>query len=189
MQTTKLFETWAKRFVALSLINVIIACAWLIFPLFYDTRISRTIAGGSVGTWGYLGFLGFLIVGCLGTAAFGGLYYLVPKLGNGSINNIVSWLHLTLMEAGTLVTTVLLGIAGYIGGTTILEETARCNTLSGTEKSTCLAGVYTLVHQRITPYVIEPIPYVAIFAGIAALGVLLGSLNLFMALLKKPKQA
>ena len=187
MQATKLFETWAKRFVTLSMINAILALIWLLFPLFYDTRISRTIAGGSVGTWGYIGFLGFIIVGCLGTATFGGLYYLVPKLTNGSINNLLSWLHMVLMEAGTLVTTGLLGAAGYIGGTTILDETARCNTLSGTAKTDCLGGVSRLVHERITPYVTEPIPYVAVFAGIAGVGVLLGVVNLFMAL-RGPKK-
>ncbi|MFQ5951570.1 MAG: NAD(+) synthase, partial [Candidatus Geothermarchaeales archaeon] len=60
------YELWAKRFGAVSLFNMLLAMAWVAIPLLVDTRISRTIAGGSVGTWGYVGFLGFAIVGVLG---------------------------------------------------------------------------------------------------------------------------
>ena len=73
-------ELWAKRFAAMTFVNTIIAMAWMIFPLFIDQRISRTIAGGSAGTWGYLGFLLFSIVGVLGFAVFSLFYWMIPKI-------------------------------------------------------------------------------------------------------------
>jgi hypothetical protein len=118
-------EIWSKRFGAVALVNALIAIAWLLFPIALDTRISRTIAGGSVGTWGFLGFLLFLIVGVLGFATFASLYYVIPKATGGTVNNILAWLHLVLLEVGTVVGTTLLGYAGYVGGVTMLDELAK----------------------------------------------------------------
>lgn len=162
-------EKWAKRFGTVALINTLIAVLWLIFPLFVDARISRTIAGGSAGTWGYFGFIMFLTIGFAGFAGFAFLYYVLPKAGS-PVNNTLAWLHLVLMEIGTLVTTALLGFAGYIGGTTILEETA---------KGTAARDIPTIVHGKIA-FVVEPVPTVGIFAAIAGLGVLLGITAIFM---------
>src|SRR5512136_581926 len=96
-------EVWSKRFGAVALVNALIAIGWLLFPIVLDSRISRTIAGGSVGTWGFLGFLLFLIVGVLGFATFASLYYVIPKASGGTVNNILAWLHLVLLEVGTVV--------------------------------------------------------------------------------------
>jgi|GEM_PF-5484573 len=164
-------EIWAKRFGTVALVNTVIGILWLVFPIFVDTRIARTIAGGSVGTWGYLGFLLFGLVGFAGFTGFAFLYYIIPKLTGGTVNNGLAWLHLILMEVGTLGATALLGLAGYIGGTTILQETA---------KGTAAKDIPRIVHSNIA-FVVEPIPTVAIFAGIAALGVLLGVIALFSA--------
>jgi hypothetical protein len=163
-------ETWAKRFGAVALVNALIAVLWLIVPLFVDPRISRTIAGGSVGTWGYLGFILFLTIGFGGFAGFAFLYYIVQAAG-GRVMRVLAWLHLALMEAGTLGATALLGFAGYLGGITILEETA---------KGTAPQSIPGIVHQRIV-FVIEPLPSVAIFAALAGLGVLLGIIAVFAA--------
>lgn len=164
-------EIWAKRFGSVALVNALIGILWLVFPIFIDQRISRTIAGGSVGTWGYLGFLLFLIIGFAGFTGFAFLYYIIPRVTSGKINNLLSWLHMILMEVGTLGTTALLGIAGYIGGTTILEETAE---------GTAARDIPRIVHSKIA-FVVEPIPTVVIFASLAALGVLLGVIALFLA--------
>jgi len=152
----------------MAVINALIAILWLIVPLFVDQRISRTIAGGSAGTWGYLGFLLFINIGFAGFAGFAILYYVLP-LGR-AVKGSLAWLHLSLMEAGTLGATALLGAAGYIGGTTILEETA---------KGTAARDIPGIVHGRIAPLVTEPLPWVGIFAALAGLGVLLGIVALF----------
>jgi heme/copper-type cytochrome/quinol oxidase subunit 1 len=160
-------ETWSKRFGTVALVNALIAIVWLLFPIALDARISRTIAGGSVGTWGFLGFLLFLIVGVLGFATFASLYYVIPKATGGTINNILAWLHLMLLEIGTVVGTGLLGYAGYIGGTTMLDEIA---------KGTAEKDIPGIVHVKIG-FVVQPIGILALVAG---LGVLLGVIALFL---------
>jgi heme/copper-type cytochrome/quinol oxidase subunit 1 len=160
-------ETWSKRFGTVALVNALIAIVWLLFPIALDTRISRTIAGGSVGTWGFLGFLLFLIVGVLGFATFASLYYVIPKATGGTINNILAWLHLVLLEIGTVAGTGLLGYAGYIGGTTMLDELA---------KGTAERNIPGIVHVKIG-FVVQPIGVLALVAG---LGVLLGVIALFL---------
>jgi cbb3-type cytochrome oxidase subunit 1 len=160
-------EIWPKRFGAVALINALIAIVWLLFPIAFDTRISRTIAGGSAGTWGFLGFLLFLIVGVVGFAAFASLYYVIPKATGGTTNNILALLNLVLLEIGTVVGTALLGYAGYIGGTTILDETT---------KGTAANDIPAIVHSKIG-FVVQPI---GILALVAALGVLFGVIALFL---------
>jgi cbb3-type cytochrome oxidase subunit 1 len=160
-------EIWSKRFGAVALVNALIAIVWLLFPIALDTRISRTIAGGSAGTWGFLGFLLFLIVGVLGFATFASLYYVIPKATGGTINNILAWLHLVLLEIGTVAGTGLLGYAGYIGGITILDETA---------KGTAAKDIPGIVHLKIG-FVVQPVGMLALVAG---LGVLLGVIALFL---------
>jgi heme/copper-type cytochrome/quinol oxidase subunit 1 len=161
-------ETWSKRFGTVALVNALIAIGWLLFPIALDNRIAKTIAGGSVGTWGFLGFLLFLIVGVLGFAAFASLYYVIPKATGGTINNVLAWLHLVLLEIGTVAGTTLLGYAGYIGGTTMLDEIA---------KGTAASDIPAKVHVKIS-FVVQPI---GILALVAALGVLLGVVALFLA--------
>ena len=160
-------EIWSKRFGVVALVNGLIAIIWLLFPIVLDTRISRTIAGGSAGTWGFLGFLLFLVVGVLGFATFACLYYIIPKATGGNVNSVLAWLHLMLLEIGTVAGTALLGYAGYIGGTTILDETA---------KGTAERDIPAIVHGKIG-FVVQPI---GILALVAALGVLLGIVALFL---------
>jgi len=155
-------KVWCNRPV-----NALVAIVWLLFPIAIDTRISRTIAGGSAGTWGFLGFLLFLIVGVLGFATFASLYYVIPKATGGTVNSILAWLHLMLLEIGTVAGTALLGYAGYIGGTTILDETA---------KGTAAKDIPGIVHLKIG-FLVQPI---GILALVAALGVLLGVVALFL---------
>lgn len=151
-------RTWTKRYAWIAGINALIAFGWIV-PLFLDTRISRTIAGGSVGTWGMLGFLLWITVGVLGFAALAAMTYVLGNTVPGKLNDAVNWVHVGLMEVGTLGATLLLGIAGYIGGTALLAGASPGE-----------------VHQQIA-FVVEPIPIVAILALLAAVGVVVGVLN------------
>ena len=114
-----------------------------------------------------MGFLLFLIVGVLGFATFASLYYVIPKATGGTVNGILAWLHLVLLDIGTVAGTGLLGYAGYIGGTTILDETA---------KGTAAKDIPGIVHVKIG-FVVQPI---GILALVACLGVLLGVVALFL---------
>lgn len=139
-------------------INALIAVGWLA-PLFVDPRISRTIAGGSVGTWGVLGFLLWLAIGVLGITGFAVMHYITPKVTGETLSDELAWANLVLTEFGTILATLLLGVAGYIGGTALLEGASPGQ-----------------VHQRIA-FVVEPVPLVAVFAVIAGLGVVAGVAN------------
>lgn len=162
MSTTP--ETWAKRFGAIALLNLLIAITWTLFPLFINRDIPRYIAGGSAGTWGYLGFLAILVGGFTGFAALASLYYMIPKATGGSVNNILSWLNLVLAEIGLLGLSTLLGLAGYIGGQLISQ------------------GRASEVHPAIVWFTVEPFPGpIPIFLGLAGLGAFLGIVNLFLA--------
>lgn len=168
MKSMTTHETWAKRFAAVSVFNMILGTIWVAVPLLVDQRISRTIAGGSVGTWGYVGFFGFAIVGVLGFVAFATLYYMLPKLTGGTISSALAAGHLVLLEIGTVVATGMLSYAGYLGGITLLE-----------------GGTVQEVHEKIA-WAVEPPPGpIAIFIGIAGLGALFGIINLVMAFREK----
>jgi len=158
-------ETWAKRFGAIALVNALISIVWAIFPLFYDQNISRYIAGGSVGTWGYLGFLALIVGGFAGMVSMAFLYYIIPKTTGDSVNNILAWLNLVLLEVGILGLSTLLGLAGYIGGKMLFEKQS-----------------FSEIHKAIV-WTVDwyGLPTVGIFLGLAALGALLGIINLFMA--------
>lgn len=155
-------ETWAKRFGAVALINALISLVWATFPLFVDQNISRYIAGGSVGTWGYLGFLALIVGGFAGMTSMAFLYYIIPKTTGGNINNILAWLNLALLEVGILGLSTLLGYAGYIGGKLLYEKKP-----------------FTEIHEAIK-WTVDPYPTVGIFLGIAGLGALLGIIALFL---------
>ena len=121
-----------------------------------------------------MGFLLFLIVGVLGFAGFASLYYVIPKATGGTVNNVLAWLHLVLLEVGTVVGTGLLGYAGYVGGTTMLDELA---------KGTAQKDIPGIVHPKIN-FVVQPI---GIMALIASLGVFLGVIALFLAFRKSSR--
>jgi len=161
-------ETWAKRFGAMALINLLLSIGWTLFPLLVNRDISRYIAGGSAGTWGYLGFLAMLIGGFTGFAALASLYYVIPKATGGNVNNILAWLNLVLGEIGIIGLSTLLGVAGYVGGQLIR------------------AGRAAEVHANIAWFTTEPFPGpVAIVLGLAGLGAFLGVANLLLAFRSK----
>lgn len=149
---------WTRRFATIAGINALIAVGWLA-PLFVDPRISRTIAGGSVGTWGVLGFLLWIAVGVLGFAGFAVMHYITPEVTGETLSDNLAWANLALTEIGAVFATLLLGVAGYIGGTALLEGAGPGE-----------------VHERIA-FVVEPVPLVAVFAIIAGLGVIAGVTN------------
>lgn len=163
-------RTWARRFVVVAALNSLIAAGWLV-PLFVDPRISRAIAAGSVGTWGLVGFLLWIVVGCLGFVGFGTVHYLTPRIGGGPIRPALAWANLVLTEIGAFAATTLLGIAGYVGGTTLLELTSR-----GVPQAEATRQVHAAI-----AWIAEPVPWVAVFAALAGLGVLLGVVNHLMA--------
>lgn len=163
---------WFKIFTAVAIANGFIALLWTIPVLFAgeyglpDYRISRTIAGGSIGTWGFLGYIVFLVVGVGMMFLSAAAYYLIPKATNRKVfNSKLALAHLVLLEAGTLGASVLLAWTGYVGGQLLLDNGPS-------------AGTFTTIHQNIVGFV-API-MVFIFLGI--LGGFAGLVNFALTL-------
>ena len=156
---------WFKRFAYASLLNAVIAVIWTLPVLIPNLKIAMQIAGGSAGTWGYVGYSLFLTVGFAATFIFGAMYYLIPRAMNVQMfSERLAWLHLVLQEVGILGSTGLLSWAGFLGGSLLLEKKA------------------VEVHETIAQFV-EPIGY---FVAMAMGGVILGLANIAASLRKKP---
>ncbi len=149
---------WFRRFSYVALANAAIAVVWSIPVLIPQLQISRQIAGGSVGTWGFVGYSLFLTIGFASMIAWGVFYYLIPKALNKRIfSSKLAALHLILSEIGLIGATGLLSLSGYIGGTMLLAEAS-----------------FPEIHQAIGIYV-APIGY---FTIVLMAGIILGIVNL-----------
>lgn len=106
--------TWMKRFGFATLANGFIFLAMSLAPLISDWEVSRTIAGGSAGTWYVMGYLLLGVVGVIGIFLSGAAYYLFAQASGGKVyNDKLAWVHLVLLEVGAVGTTLLLAWAGY----------------------------------------------------------------------------
>ncbi len=158
---------WVKRFGFASLINGFIFLVMSMITLLSDLNVSRTIAGGSAGTWYTMGYLLLGIVGVAGIFLSGAAYYLFAQANAGNIyNNKLAWLHLIFMDAGAVGTSLLLAWAGY-GAAGMLR--ANIETQS----------VHLFLVQFQNP--------IAVFMAIAALGALAGIVNLAATLVSRKK--
>ncbi|HEY4673844.1 MAG TPA: hypothetical protein VIH03_06730 [Nitrososphaerales archaeon] len=159
---------WFMRFTYASLINAVIAIVWTSPVLISSLNIARQVAGGSAGTWGYVGYSLFLTTGFAATFIFGAMYYLIPKAMNVELfSSKLAALHLLLQEIGILGSTGLLSWAGFIGGNLLLGKKAE------------------EVHGAIAQYV-EPIGY---FVATAMVGVIFGLINIIGTIRKKTESA
>ncbi len=149
---------WFKRFSYVALANASIAVVWSIPVLIPQLQISRQIAGGSAGTWGFVGYSLFLTLGFGSMIAWGVFYYLIPQALNKRIfSNKLAAVHLVLSEVGLIGATTLLSLSGYVGGTMLLAEAS-----------------FQEIHEAIGVYV-EPIGY---FTIVLMAGIILGIVNL-----------
>ena len=157
---------WFIRFTYISLINAVIAIVWTSPVLMPNLNIARQVAGGSAGTWGYVGYSLFLTTGFAATFIFGAMYYLIPKVMEAELfSGKLAVLHLLLQEIGFLGSTGLLSWAGFIGGTMLLGKATQAE-----------------IHEALSPY-IEPIGY---FVAIAMAGVIIGVINIIATTRKRP---
>lgn len=159
---------WFGRFVYLALSNAVIALLWTIPVLIPYLQISMQVAGGSAGTWGFVGYSLFLTVGFASMLGWAFLYYQIPRVFDTKIfSNKLAGLHLVLTETGLLGATSLLSIAGFIGGRLLLAEA------SGQE-----------IHEALIIYV-QPIGY---FVIALMVGVMFGVINLGLTIRTRQKE-
>ena len=162
-------DKWSKWFTSASIIHGVGVAIWsglfLLDGIGIPLNLSRIIAGGGVGTWFTVGYFLYLIIGFVGMAVQGTIFYLLPKLTHRELySDKLALAHFALMNIAVMGTTWMLGLAGFHGG------------------SLALAGKTTgEIHNAIVMYV-EPIGY-CILIGVVS--VFLFVINLIMTLFKK----
>ena len=154
-------EKWAKRFVWTALphsaIGAILSILFVFPPGGEGKDLSRMIAGGSVGTWVFVGYATYILVGFVGLSAWGFIYYI-----SGEVNDWLSWVHLISHNIG-VIASLLIFIAGIQGGTLGLE------------------GRSAEIHNAIV-WSVEPS---GILIGLLIIGTIVGLVNVIIPSLKK----
>ena len=119
--------TWTKRFMAASVVQGAVVVGLTLFlvlgQLYLKPEVSRVMAAGGAGTWLTLGYVMYILVGVLGVAVSSLFYHylevIMAKRLQG-ISNLLGWIHLVLMNAGTAAAMGMLMYAGYLGGASML---------------------------------------------------------------------
>lgn len=147
-----------RRFGYASLLNGFIFLVMSMTALISEWGVSRTIAGGSAGTWYTMGYLLLGIVGVVGMFLSGAAYYLFAQVSGGSAyNDKLAWIHLAFMDVGSVGSSLLLAWAGLNAAAMLRAEVETY-----------------MVHLYLAQFE-EPIAVLIVIAG---LGALAGIVNL-----------
>jgi hypothetical protein len=120
--------------------------------------MSRIIAGGSAGNWFFVGYITLIAVGCGGILACGTVQHVLSTILNKKPNNLFSWIGLIVWEIGIIGSTLLLGLAGFIGGSGLLDGLAT-----------------SAIHEKIVIYALP----VEILIFIAIIGFFISIINIY----------
>ena len=139
--------TWSTRFIKAAIVQGAIACGLTLFLVLgqgslIKPEVSRIIAAGGAGTWFTFGFVMYIIVGVMGVAVSALFYHYLENVLHQRIRGkakALAWMHLVLMNVGTIAATGLLMYAGYIGGASMLPESVGGNGFSAGEAHAVLA--------------------------------------------------
>ncbi|AIF82979.1 hypothetical protein NTE_00903 [Candidatus Nitrososphaera evergladensis SR1] len=123
-------DKWTKRFMAAAIVQGAIVAGLTIFLLlsqisFLKPEISRVIAGGGAGTWFTFGYVMYIIIGVIGVAVSALFYHYLENVVGKRMQkgaDVLAWVHLILMNIGTVATMGMLMYAGYIGGASMLPQ-------------------------------------------------------------------
>jgi heme/copper-type cytochrome/quinol oxidase subunit 1 len=119
----------------------------------------------------------YIVVGVVGTAVSALFYYYIERVmgrdySRHAIAKAMAWIHLLLMNVGTIAAMGMLMYAGYIGGAVMLPKIVGGSGLSAAQ-----------AHEILAPYV-EPISVaILVLAG----GVLAGGIGFLLAYKGKNK--
>lgn len=152
------------RFFYVASFNALAAAIWTALILIPDLRMSMIIAGGSAGSWSFVGYITFLVVGCAGILGCGTVHHFLSTTKHRTPNSAITWLGLLIWEIGIVGATWLLGLSGFIGGSGLLDKIPTPE-----------------IHGRIFVYAFP----ITIFVGIAIIGFLISIINVYAALTKK----
>jgi len=157
-------DAWAKRFMAAAIIQGGIVVGLTIFLVLGQVSIikpevSRVIASGGAGTWFTFGYLSYILVGVIGVAVSSVFYhYLAGSFTRAA--GALAWIHLILMNAGTIAAAGMMMYAGYQGGAAMLPAAIGGRGFDAQQ-----------AHSIMAPFV-EPISgsILAVLAGVVAGG-------------------
>jgi hypothetical protein len=165
---TELKGAWTKRFMAAAIVQGAVVAGLTVFLVLgqvaFKPEISRVMAAGGAGAWFTFGYLMYIIVGVMGVAVSALFYhYLENVLGKriGRSANVLAWVHLILMNVGTVAAMGLPMYAGYAGGASMLPTDVGGRDFNGGQ-----------AHEILVTFV-EPISaaILLIVAGVVAGGV------------------
>jgi hypothetical protein len=173
---------WTRRFIGAAIIQGAIIVGLTVFLVLSQISIlkpelSRVIAAGGAGTWFTFGYVMYIVVGVVGTAVSALFYYYIERVmgrdySRHAIAKAMAWIHLLLMNVGTIAAMGMLMYAGYIGGAVMLPKIVGGSGLSAAQ-----------AHEILAPYV-EPISVaILVLAG----GVLAGGIGFLLAYKGKNK--
>ncbi len=116
--SNKIEESWHIRLKKAALLNAIIASIWtliIVLPIEPFPILLRIIVSGGPGVWFVLGYILFIIVGFCGFSGLSYIYYTNENEGR-RINGKLALMGFIMAYVGTIGATVMLAIAGTIGG-------------------------------------------------------------------------
>jgi hypothetical protein len=169
LESVRSNDTWTKRFIAAAVVQGAIVAGLTIFLVlsqvsFLKPEVSRVMAAGGAGTWFTFGYVMYIIVGVIGVAVSAIFYHYLENTRGKDIcagAKALAWIHLVLMNVGTVAAMAMLMYAGYVGGASMLPENIGGRGFNSGQ-----------AHEILAPFV-EPISVaiLMITAGVIAGGV------------------
>ena len=145
----------AKYFNWTALATLLVALGWTALVAIPNLNVSKIISGWSAGSWYFVAYVVFLVAGPVGNMVWASMYR--NMCASHVYSKTLSALHIALYNFGAVVGALVLGYAGYIGGSMLLAKAETAE-----------------IHRALAVFV-EPIGLI-IVAGL--LGAFLGVLNI-----------
>src|SRR5580658_1745548 len=124
-QTPMNVSKWSNRFIWAAIIQGL-AATLLTIPIVDPSvkpAVAQIIAGGSAGTWFFVGYIMYIVVGIL-AVGLTALFYYNFEVSQGKpykgISSRLAWVHLILMNTGAAAACFLLMYGGYFAAAGML---------------------------------------------------------------------
>jgi hypothetical protein len=156
---------WYKRFRTAAYVTVLGSMIWtiiIVLPFVPLSYLPPIIIGGGPGTWLALGYVLYLSVGVGGFAGLSAFLFTIETYEDRTLNDRIMLSGLILLYVGVTVGSVLLGVAGAIGGYALTIQHATADA----------------AQSLLTPYV-DPITVASLVAvagaGVSMYGMIAGA--------------
>ncbi|MGC8558537.1 MAG: hypothetical protein ACP5NC_06055 [Nitrososphaeria archaeon] len=110
---------WYKVFRNAAYINALVSVIWttlLIIPSPPFSYLLVIVERGGPGTWFLVAYFLYLIAGSVGFATISSMLYIMEIYEKRTINRIAMYLGFSFYYVGVLLSSVMLGVAGEMGG-------------------------------------------------------------------------